>query len=201
MSYVTVAEFRGAGSMPMIAQATPSAIPDGEVETLIENASRLFDLECGVEPGYFEAAGVSVTNRTFYGNGTRFLKVGRYVPGSLNTAITLPEGYTVPDFIERDGEYLVITDSGGVVNGSSRCYGEGWLTGVPIIISAKWGFEVTPPPVKQAVIKWAVELWRITDPANQKLLAIEGQPISPQRIPPFVQSVAKHYRVQNGVMV
>lgn len=200
--YATVAEFRGSGSMPMIAQATTSAIPNGEVESLIEKASRLFDLVCGVESGHFDPASDTPSDRTFYGNGTQYLKVGQYIPGSLNTTLTLPDGYTAPDFVERE-EYLVITDSNGVISGShypTRCHG-GWWSGVPIIVSARWGLSATPADVKQAVIKWAADLWRITDPANQKLLAIEGQPISPQRIPPFVNDVARRYRSQTGVLV
>lgn len=199
--YATVAEFRGSGSMPVIAQATASAIPDEEVESLLLKASRLFDLICGVDEGYFEAAGQAATNRTFYGDGTHYLKIDPYVSGSLNTTITLPDGYTAPEFVERQG-YLVISNSGTL---SSRlapfpCSG-GWFAGVPVTISARWGLAAIPEPVKQVVIKWAAELWRITDPANQKLLAIEGQPISPQRIPPFAEQVAKRYRSNLGVLV
>lgn len=187
--------------MPMIAQATSSAIPNDEVTALIVKASRLFDLICGVEPEYFEPAGVNATARTFYGDGTHYLKIDRYVPGSLNTTISLPEGYTAPEFIERQG-YLVISSS-GVLSGRFAPYAcaGGWYAGVPITVTARWGFAATPPDVNQVVLKWAAELWRITDPANQKLLAIEGQPISPQRTPPFAEDVAKRYRAQSGVLV
>lgn len=187
--------------MPMIAQATSSAIPNDEVTALIVKASRLFDLICGVEPEYFEPAGVNATARTFYGDGTHYLKIDRYVAGSLNPTISLPEGYTAPEFIERHG-YLVISSS-GVLSGRFAPYAcaGGWYAGVPITVTARWGFAATPPDVNQVVLKWAAELWRITDPANQKLLAIEGQPISPQRTPPFAEDVAKRYRAQSGVLV
>lgn len=36
--------------------ASPTAIPATALTTLIERASRMFDLVCGVEPGYFESA-------------------------------------------------------------------------------------------------------------------------------------------------
>ena len=65
--YVTKAEFRGAGTMPMVQQATTAAIPDDQLDDLIEMASRLFDLLCGVAPEYFEPAGATATARTFYG--------------------------------------------------------------------------------------------------------------------------------------
>lgn len=184
----------------MIAQATAGAIPVEEVEDLSERSSRLFDLVCGVEAGYFDAAGPTATARTFYGNGTQFLKLDRFVPGTLSTTLSYPSGYTALDFIERDG-YLVLTDTNGIVTERSPYCCGGWYRGVPITVTARWGFAATPPVVKQAVIKLMAEMWRITDPSNQKLLAIEGQPISPQNIPPYVEAIAKRYRATTGVIV
>lgn len=201
--YVTVAEFRGSGTMPMIAQATAPAIPNDEVETLSERASELFDLVCGVETGHFNPASLTATARTFYGNGTNFLKLDPYVSGSLNATLSYPSGYTALDYVERwdiERPYLVITDSTGVLSSRSSFY-NGWYCGVPITVTARWGFAATPAPVKQAVIKLMAEMWRITDPANQKILAIEGQPISPQNIPPYVAAIAKRYRSSSGVLV
>lgn len=197
--YVTVAEFRGSGSMNPTAQATASALPDAEALKLIERASRFFDLLCGVKPGYFEA-GTTVTSRAFYGNGSRFLKLDRYVPGSLNATLTYPSGYTAFAFVERDG-YLVLTDTAGVL--TSRSPGQdfnGWYSGVPITVSAKWGFEATPEDVKLAVIELAINLWRELDPANIKLVNLEGQPLR-EKYPPRVWEIAKRYRVNSGVLV
>lgn len=198
--YATVPEFRGAGSMSVTAQATTSALPNDQVTTLITRASRFFDLLCGVKPEYFEPAGDSVSNRTFYGNGTQFLKLDKYVDGSLNTTLTFPDGYTAPDFIERDG-YLVFTDTNGVVGSlyPSRCHG-GWWAGVPIVISARWGLSATPEDVKLAVIELAVNLWRELDPANIKLVNLEGQPLR-EKYPPRVWEIARRYRSQTGVLV
>lgn len=198
--YTTVAEFRTSGSMSPTAQATTTALPDSEVTNLIERASRFFDLLCGVEPGYFEAADVSESERTFYGDGTHYLKLDRYVEGSLNASISLPEGYTVPEFIERQG-YLVISSSGVITQRYAPfpCAG-GWYAGVPITVLAKWGFESTPADVKLAVIELAVNLWREMDPANIKLVNLEGQPLR-EKYPPRVWEIAKRYRVNAGVLV
>ena len=197
--YVTVAEFRGTGTMNPTAQATATALPDPQVETLIERASRFFDLVCGVKPEYFEAAGATATARTFYGNGTNFLKLDRYVPGSLVATLSYPSGYTALDYVEREG-YLVITDSAGVLQGRSlmSCYG--WYNGVPITVTAKWGFEATPEDVKHAVLELAINLWRETDPANVKLVNLEGQPLR-EKLPPRVAEIARRYRSSSGVLV
>lgn len=200
--YVTKAEYRGdhSVSQQMITTASSQTISDNDLDKLLERASRFFDLLCGVEPGYFEAAETTASERTFYGDGTNFLKLDRYVPGSLNTSITFPEGYTTPDFTERDG-YLVLTDSAGVLPSrfTERC-GGGWYARVPITISAKWGFEATPEDVKHAVIELAVNLWRETDPANVKLVNLEGQPLR-EKYPPRVKEIANRYRAQMGVLV
>jgi hypothetical protein len=199
--YVTREEFRGsgAGSMPLVQKATAAAIPDGELNELIEMASRYFDLLCGVEPEYFEAAGATATARTFYGNGTNFLKLDRYVPGSLNATLTYPEGYTALDYVERDG-YLVITDSTGVLSSRSLTYCNGWYCGVPIVVTAKWGFEATPADVKLAVIEMVANLWRELDPAHLKLVAPEHLPLR-EKWPPRVGEIARRYRVGAGVIV
>lgn len=198
--YVTVAEFRGSGSMSPTAQATTTALPDAEATKIIVRASRFFDLLCGVSPGYFEAADTNVSTRTFYGDGSHYLKLDRYVPGSLNTTISLPGDYTAPEFIERDG-YLVISSSGVLTSRFAPfpCVG-GWYCGVPVTVSAKWGFEATPEDVKLAVIELAINLWRELDPANVKLVNLEGQPLR-EKYPPRVWEIAKRYRINSGVLV
>lgn len=198
--YITKAEFRGAGTMPKTAQATTVALPDAELDDLIEKASRYFDLLCGKKPEYFEAAGNTPSSRTFYGDGTHYLKLDQYVPGSLNTTLTLPTGYTAPDFVERDGHLQITASNGVLLTSSSPLFSEGWWANVPITVSAKWGFEATPEDVKLAIIELVVNLWRETDPANVKLVNLEGQPLR-ERYPPRVWEVAKRYRLRGVTFV
>jgi hypothetical protein len=181
-------------------QATETKLSESELEDLLEQASRLFDLLCGKPVGYFEpvASGAVASNRTFYGDGGNFLQLDPYVPGSLNATLTFPDGYTAPDYIERDG-YLVLTGSTGIVARYDPTYA-GWYQGVPIVVSAKWGFSEVPADVKLAVIELAINLWRETDPAEIKLINIEGQPLR-EKVPPRVNEVAKRYRIAGRAFV
>lgn len=263
MSYCTPAEVREvATAMTDAAKAVtnPAAIPLSALTTLIERASRYFDLCCGVAPEYFEpalhpvweslhvyvvgdivtpttrnlhkyrvttagtsaasepsfplgsgatvasgsvvftenGADVVATNKTVYGDGRQFLKLPPYIPGSLNATLTYPSEYTALDFIERDG-YLVQTSTDGVT-APFLYHGSGWYGGVPIVVSAIWGYESTPEDVKMAVIEMVINLWRETDPAFLKLVNIDNQPLR-EKLPPRVAEVAKRYRVKGAVFV
>lgn len=204
MAYCTKDEVRrrmfggsGAGG-----SATTTALPDAELDALIEQASRMFDLVCGVTPSYFDAATGSppaASEQTIYGQGTNYLKLPPYVPGSLDSIITVPTGYTAPTFIEKDG-YLIITDSNGLTPHGQWRYPLntiGWWEGVPITVSAIWGFEAVPADVKLAIIELVINLHRETDPATVKLTNIEGQPLR-ERLPPRVAEIAKRYRPKVG---
>ncbi len=260
--YVIPNEVR-AMAQGMTTSAVPSATDD-LIRDLIERTSRLFDLEVGCDPGYFDPAlhpvweslhvyvvgdivapttpnahkyrvttagtssateptwptgsGSTVTNgtvvftengadviataRTFYGDGTHHLKLDPYVPGSLNATITVPEGYTAPDFIEKDG-YLVQASSDGFLLNSNVIASftnrgtitSRWWEGLPIIITAKWGYATTPADVKLAVIEWIINVWRETDPSSQKLVNLDGMALR-ESIPPRVREVIKRYRVK-----
>lgn len=155
-------------------------------------------------------ADVVATNKTVYGDGTSYLKLPPYVAGTLNTTLTLLEGYTAPTFIERNG-YLLFTTSNGLAPPFSYALDwfsgypfpfsqSGWYLGVPIIISAVWGYETTPEDIKMAVIEMTINLWRETDPANLKLVNIDNQPLR-ERMPPRVSEVAKRYRVKGVAFV
>lgn len=200
--YCTTAEVRRrmAGRSGAGGTATTNALPEDELTALIEQASRFFDLECGVEPGYFDPAEDTATSKTIYGNGTNYLRLPPYVPGSLNTPISMPDGYTVPSFTEQNG-FLVITTSSGVLppfQHFHNCLWSGWPSGVAVTVSARWGFAATPADVKMAVIELVINLKRETDPADLKLTDLEGQPLR-EKIPPRVFEIATKYRVSSGV--
>lgn len=186
---------RASGGSGSGGSATTTALLDAELDALIVQASRYLDLVCGVEPEYFEAAGPTATNKTIYGDGSSYLRLPPYVAGTLYTTLSLPNGYTAPTFIERDG-YLVLASSGVAVSAIAPWPSTyGWYVGVPFTISARWGWVATPDDVKMAVIELVINLWRETDPATVKLINLEGQPLR-EKMPPRVWEVCRRYRAR-----
>lgn len=260
--YCTPTEVREVGTQ-ITATSEPMRATDDVLRKIIERASRIFDLECGVEPEYFEGAyspdwqslhvytvgdlvrpttpnshvyrvttagtsgaseptwpissGGTVTNgsvvftengadvvasnKTVYADGTNYLKLPPYVAGTLNTTITLPDGYTAPTFIEQGG-FLVLT-SNGLTPPFPRFYNSawpGWWSGLPVIVSAIWGYAQTPADVNHAIIEFVINLLKETDPASIKLMSLDNQPLR-EKLPPRVALVAGKYRFRGAVMV
>jgi len=235
MSYCTPQEVREV-STGLAVGAQPIAWSDDVLRSLIERASRMFDLECGVDPEWFESVYQSVqqsypiwqathayvvgdvvtptirnahtyrvtvagttgsaepvfptssgatvvsgsvtftengadivpTARVFYGDGTNFLRLDPYVPGTLSGTIVMPDGYTAPEFTVM-GQYLALSADGLLVSERPWLSLGGWLRGVPVTATAIWGYESTPADVKQAVIELVIELARSSDPAFLKI--------------------------------
>lgn len=189
--------FGGAGSG---GSGTPAALPEPELEALIEQASRYLDLVCGVPARYFNPSAYPfATSQTFYGDGTNYLRLPPYVAGTLNTTLTLPDGYTAPTFTERDG-FLVVNSSGVLppFRYFNHAWWQGWYSGVAVIVSAIWGFQDADAAIKMATIELVINLVRETDPANVKLINIEGHTLR-EKMPPRVEAIAKKYRFKTGV--
>lgn len=198
MSYCTRDQVRALAQGMTSSGAPPAS--DSLVDDLIERISRLFDLECGVSNGYFEANTAAASARTFYGEGIYRLKLDPYVAGSL-TSVTLPDGYSAPDYVERDG-YLIRTSADHVLPSMMwwRWYWWGWDIGVPVTVTAKWGFSATPPEVQGAIIEWVINVWRETDPAGIKLVGLDGQVLR-ETVPPRVAEVIKLWTFNVGSMI
>lgn len=140
---------------------------------------------------------VVASARTFYGDGTNYLRLDPYVPGSLSTTITMPAGYTASAFIERDG-YLAQASSDGIVNRfAPSIFTAGWSRGVPVVVTALWGYEATPGDVKAATIELVINLWRETDTAHLKLVGLDGMALR-EKLPPRVAEIARRYRIKVG---
>lgn len=145
-------------------------------------------------------ADIVATNKTIYGDGTNYLRLPAYVDGTLNSTITVPDGYTAPSFIAKDG-FLILTTSTGVLPpfaGFYNCYWPGWWSGVAVTVSAVWGYDATPADVKHAIIELVINLIKETDPASIKLMNLDNQPLR-ERLPPRVQMIAERYRFRSVV--
>jgi hypothetical protein len=201
MAYCTVAEVREVGSQ-ITATAAPVAWTNDVLEKVIARASRIFDQECNVEPGYFEVAGVSPTNKTVYGDGGNFLRLLPYVAGSLNATLTYPDGYTALEFIEQGEEgrqFLRRADANGLLIESGWRWYSGWYANTPIIVSARWGFTATPDDVKHAVIELVINLVKEIDPASVKMMNLDGLVLR-ESMPPRVARIAKKYKYRETVL-
>lgn len=178
-------------------QMTETKVTNGALASLIIRASRMFDLVCGVQPGYFEAvaSGATATAQTIYGSGGNFLKLPPYV--SIST-VTFPTGYTALEYVVRDG-YLIRADALGLTASPNVTLG-GWYEGVPITVTAIWGYSATPEDVKHAIIEWVINLFRETDPAETKITNLDGSVLR-EKIPPRVGEVARRYRIKEAVFV
>lgn len=200
VAYCTISECR-AMAQGMTASGAPPATDD-TVRAIIERVSRLFDLECGVPEGFFNPPLYGIpTQKTFHGDGTSMLGLDPYLPGTLNQTLTLPNGYTAPNFVERDG-YLVLSENGvtpilGMWVGYPYA---GWYQNTEIKVTAQWGFPSTPQDVKLAIIEWVINVWRETDPAGLKLINLEGGVLR-EAMPPRVREVATRWQMKTGVLV
>lgn len=165
-----------------------------ELDALIEQASRYLDLLCGVEAGHFNPSPIPIAQaRTFYGDGTHYLKLDPYV--SLSS-ITFPDGFAVPDYVERQGYLLTSSQTGVLPTFTDTLWWPwigGWPEGVPVTVTAIWGFLETPADVKMATIELVINLFRETDPAELNLIDLERQPLR-EKIPPRVAEVINRYR-------
>lgn len=193
MAYCTIKEVRAVGTQL-------ANCDDDTLNAQIERCSRFFDHLCGVSDQFFEKSTTEPSTRMFYGDGTSYLRLDPYVAGSLS--ISVPSGYEAPTYIERNGYLLLTTrDVGAIVSQLPPwCMGTGWWSGLPITVTARWGYAATPADVKLAIIEMVINVLRETDPANLNLLDLERQPLR-EKYPPRVKQVADFYRAQQGVLV
>lgn len=150
---------------------------------------------------------IAATDQIVYGDGTQFLRLPPYIPGSIVVdGVVMPSGYTVPDYAEKDGFLLVKGTTDGVLL-SPGYYPDGWGdyfisggwgSGVPITVTAKWGYDGVPADIKQVVIELAIKLWRLLDPAVAQTSDIPVAPVEPS---PLSQAIIDRYRVRKAAFV
>ncbi|OLE52113.1 MAG: hypothetical protein AUG51_19340 [Acidobacteria bacterium 13_1_20CM_3_53_8] len=164
-------------------------------------ASRIFDRFAEVPPSFFDKAPSESANRVVYGTGTDYLFLPPYIAPLGANAISMPTGYTVPEFYERQSRFglqylqrkysgqslsLMEPDGWPLWGAPERV---GWLF-VPITINAKWGFEDVPEDVKEAVLELTIMIWRSKDPAFAKVIRLEDKEIISQALPDRTKQIA-----------
>lgn len=158
-SYASVAEFR-----EYMDQVASGAATDARIQRILDRASAIIDIETRTT---FGAAAVGT--QVVYGDGTIYLEPPVFVAGSV-TAITAPSGYTIPDYIERDGLILIV-DSSGML---SDPLWQVWERGVPYTVAATFGYASIPPVVAECCLQIAVRLWRGKDAGFSDVVGVDG---------------------------
>lgn len=177
-------------------------VPDDLANQLCLQASRAFDLEAQVEPGFFLAGSGSPSDKVFYGNGSEVLALDPFVAGTI-TNVTVPTGYTVPEYNVR-GNYLYVKLSSrfyGEWSGREGAYKRGWAYDIPVTITAQWGLSEVPPDVFGAVLDTAVFWYRSRDPALLMATQEGGIAGVGDGLPPRAKMIAEQYASTKQVYV
>lgn len=180
---------------------------------LTTRAARLFDTLCNRPAGYFAVANMegsapATEDRIFYGDGTNYLLVDPH-PGTIASAdVEMPATYTVPSFVDRpftnkDGGYLVITDSRGRLTSHfyDSYWWSGWPDGCPVTITSIWGFAEIQEDVKEAILELIIAMWRSKDSAFLKAVDLENGQIINEAIPKRTKEVIQMRRFFDKALV
>jgi len=174
---------------------------DEDLDTLAQmltRASRAIDAFTRRHADAFQAAGVSATAQTFYGEGQPVLLLSEFVTNSVTTVTAppgyMPEGYT--EFRRREASTgslrvgLHTATADGV-----RTPRVGWAKGVPFTVTARWGFEATPADVTEACLQLVTRWWRAKDEAFTGVIGDLSQQrlILERGFPPGVKTLLDPY--------
>lgn len=178
-----------------IAQFTqePTSLDAAGWEILLTAASRLFDKLCEVSDEFFAVNTEGSLTRTFYGDGTAYLKIPPFIEVEDTPTVT-SDDYTITadDWIVQ-GQYLVWLDrTQRLGNVTSEDRYTGWKLQVPVAVTASWGWDAIPADVKMATMQIALSMWRQTDPAFAVVSNTE-KAVTPE-LPVFVTQIAEKYR-------
>lgn len=211
MSYPTAAEAK-LYAYQYDADGSQGRASDDELfPLLVTRASRLFDSLCNRPAEYFAVANLegsspATEDRTFYGDGTNYLLVDPH-PGTIDSDdVELPDTYTVPNFVDKDG-YLIITDSRGrLMSQHNNSYGysywwTGWPEGCPVTINSIWGFAEAQEDVKEAILELVIAMSRSRDSAFLKAIDLENQQVINEAIPKRTREVVQRRRFFDKALV
>lgn len=184
MPYLLIDDLRGPdGALTQLTteEGTPNEAQDVLLQSCIDDAQASINLYLG-----FTLSAAAVGTQVRRGDGTAYLAVPYFTPGSV-TAVTTLTGYTVPSYVEENG-LLVTTDANGVMypyaNPSYYWYasynpfatGAGvWGRGVPYTVAATFGASAEDLLVlRRATIEGAVRLWKYRDAGGSTVQGTEA---------------------------
>lgn len=163
-------------------------------DALRVRASRMFEILAFVGEDYFQKGSGALEAKTFYGIGSVYL----YLPPFYDLAsVTMPTGYTVPYYYNADG-FLRTTDVDGILYDPMAVYRTFWPNGVPVTVTAKWGFREIPEDVKQAVCELIIATWRSKDQAFLKAVDLESRQVIVKSIPERTAMIAAYYQAKKN---
>lgn len=129
---------------------------DDELNEILDAASRAVDDYIQVRPGYFTPP-TAATEKRILGKGVSYLALPSPLYGDVT--ITAPSGYDVPDFdITEDLRLIILDDYGNPAPYMS------WEK-IYYTVSGSWGYETTPPQIREATLQLATHFYRGRDKA------------------------------------
>lgn len=156
-------------------------------EVLATAASRAIDGVCEVEDGFFAAASDEGSDKSFYGNGSSFLKVAPYRKGSLDAESSkLNDDDPFFESYDERGEQglqYIVTDGAEIPEG------------LKVTVNAEWGFDETPAEVTFATIQLALLMWRQSDVSFAGIANADNNLIL-RELPPVVKSITDRLRAK-----
>lgn len=154
----------------------------------IVEISRIFDVAAGVKPGYFSPAHYQTT-QIYSSDGTKFIKIGDFVPDTLEVRTLANQVLNPATYAVKDG-YLIYMPCSSHSNTSectSGCSEHKAYRPVPwpsacYKVTARWGKSCADTAVQRAVREYLIESYRVQDPAVN---AATGLPVTRSFQAPF----------------
>jgi hypothetical protein len=179
------------------------------IEGYVYAVSAFIDSYLKVPPGYFKPSAEQPTQKTFYGDGTDYIRLPPYTG---DATVTLPDYYDpATDYEIRDGYIvrlhlaestttftLMDVDKWNRYFNRDPLYGNyGWQVGEAIKVTARWGYAEVPADIELACRRLVERLWRTKD---GQVSGVVGDIIRPdgtaiqQALPPFVKLVLERWK-------
>lgn len=164
--------------------------------------SRVFDMDAGVAPGHFSKSHYAST-KIIPNRGGRYLKVGKFVPNTLEVRnlqdqVLNPGSYAVQDgFLVympcAEHTYCMCSSGCGEKKVKAETYD--WPQGC-YKVTARWGTECADLAVQRAVREYLIESYRVQDPV---VVAATGLPTSRTfRVPHSWASYISNFKKKNA---